>query len=273
MAEHITTLNELREKMLAADPTDAPLQSDIVYAQRSTGSDRDKAFLVYEVGIVGAQSAWTDREGDLTLSTVQTSGGTKIYAVIKNLAVSAAKIANLLDFANKTIRWMTNVGAIMQIAFDGIKFFQKGTIDFDSEPEYRFDRRGNLRLGKLIMHYHSWNQPADAATGTEYRTMTNCEEHATSGGTGIANAMVTEYLSCPVQGSSKFTLNSTSHEEGSVVMVTNTGYYDGGSTTNPLLVHSALDANNPVAEIAAGASKLFIYRGLSNGTPVWRVFT
>ena len=266
MAEHITTLNEIREQMLEADPTDAPLSSDLVYAQRSSGSDRDKAFTVDEIGLVSAQSAWTDSDGDLTLNTIQTSGGPKIYAVIKNLAVTAAKIANLLDFANKTIRWMTNVGAIMQIAFDGIKFFQEGTVDFDTQPEYRFDRGGNAKVGKLILHYHSWNQEGDKASVHEYRSMTNCESHAGS-------KLPTEYLSCPTQGSSKFTLDSILHEEGSVIMVTNTGNYIGGSTTNPLLVHCALDPTNPVAEIAAGASKLFIYRGLSSGTPVWRVFT
>lgn len=263
MAEHITTLSEIRENMAV---NDTPESTDLIYAQRGSGSDRDKAFTVDEIGLESSLSAWTDSDGDLTLNTVQTSGGPKIYAVIKNLAVSAAKMANLLDFANKTIRWMTNVGAIMQIAVDGIKFYQEGTVDFDTQPEYRFDRSGNVKLGKLILHYHSWNQEGDKATVNEYRTMTNCESHAGS-------KLPTDYLSCPTQGSSKFTLDSTRHEEGSVVMVTNTGTYDGGSTTNPLLVHNALDSSNPVAEIAAGASKLFIYRGLSSGTPIWRVFT
>ncbi len=129
-----------------------------------------------------------------------------------------------------------------------------------------------LSTDQLILNFTPLEQSDRGASQGQYRTMTNCESHCTTG-------YPTEYYTgvCPgtygYQGNDDFTLDSTNHEVGKVVLVTNTGMYGGGTISNhDIIVYQASDTSQShhIATIAPGNSKQFIYRGKdSNNYPVW----
>jgi len=129
-----------------------------------------------------------------------------------------------------------------------------------------------LSTDQLILNFTPLEQSDGDASQGQYRSMTNCESHCTSG-------IPSEYYTavCPgtygYEGNDDFTLNSTSHEVGEVVLVTNTGKYGGGTPVNhPIIVYQASDTtrSHHIASIEPGNSKQFIYRGKdSNNYPVW----
>ena len=129
-----------------------------------------------------------------------------------------------------------------------------------------------LSTDQLILNFTPLEQSDGDASQGQYRSMTNCESHCTSG-------IPSEYYTavCPgtssYQGNSDFTLNSDRHEVGEVILVTNTGKYGGGRPVNhPIAVFQASDTSQShhIATIEAGNSKQFIYRGKdSNNYPVW----
>ena len=129
-----------------------------------------------------------------------------------------------------------------------------------------------LSTDQLILNFTPLEQSDGDASQGQYRSMTNGESHCTSG-------IPSEYYTavCPgtygYEGNDDFTLNSTSHEVGEVVLVTNTGKYGGGTPVNhPIIVYQASDTtrSHHIASIEPGNSKQFIYRGKdSNNYPVW----
>lgn len=129
-----------------------------------------------------------------------------------------------------------------------------------------------LTADRLILNFTPLEQSDGDANQGQYRSMTNCESHCTSG-------IPTEYYTgvCPgtsgYSGNSDFTLDSTSHEVGEIVLVTNTGKYGGGRPSNyPIAVYQASDTglSHAITTIEHGNSKQFIYRGKdSNNYPVW----
>ena len=123
-----------------------------------------------------------------------------------------------------------------------------------------------MRLGKLIFHFHSYQQ----AGSTRYAKMTDCEQACDSG----VRDKVTEYLTISATNRPDFMLDSIRHEEGSVVMVTNMDpsvsiYCIPAWYTSDMGSYEA----NAIATIKPNDSKCFIFRRLNaNNKPVWTNF-
>lgn len=273
MAQHVTTLNEIREQMLAADPNTAPDGNDIVYAEHGTGSDRPRAFQISEIGLpaltgtLNVDPTTGHSFGDITFHSTQTAGGTKLSADINDDAVDEDAIKNNLNLAQHVLNFLGALGSNMRIRYEGLEIFLS---DQAQTAAYYIKRTGEARFKSLALAFDKLQQADDGASQQEYRSMTNCESHA--GGTP------TEYVTSCVTGGGgggydKFVLDSKNHEIGAVVIVTNTGSYTGGGTSSEsILAYKQSDTSytTPVAEIPVGHSKMFFYRGLdANSNAVW----
>ena len=266
MAEHITTLAEIREKMAV---NDEPETTDLIYAQRGSGSDRDKAFQIDEISAKAMDNLGDD--GDIEFSQYTAAGGvTRTKGTIQAGKIVGSMFASLLQMLGKTLRWLNTGFGTTQLEWMGLKFF-KGSADPDSAtPDYKFDNEGNVRLGKLIFNTTIGAQTRNGRTSSDYATMTSCE---TKAGTGVTP---TEYLTAvyaSTVGNDKFVLDSTKHSFGSVVIVTNTGECSTGPSNHDLVVYAASDTSYayPLCEIPVYHSKMFRYCGTTQGTnyPIW----
>jgi len=270
MAQHVTTLNEIREGM---DPTDTPSNTDLIYAERGTGSDRARAFQIREIGLpaltgtLNVDPTTGHSFGDITFHSTQTVGGTKLSADINDDAVDEDAIKNSLNLAQHVLNFLGALGSNMRIRYEGIEIFLS---DQAQTAAYYLKRTGEARFKSLALAFDKLQQADDEASQQEYRSMTNCETHA--GGTP------TEYVTSCVTGGGgggydKFVLDSKNHEIGAVVIVTNTGRYIGGDTSSESILayrQSDVSYSTPVAEIPVGHSKQFFYRGLdTNDNAVW----
>lgn len=269
MAQHVTTLNEIRENRDLIDPTDTPSNTDLIYAERGTGSDRARAFRIDEI----AEKAMDNlgNGGDIAFSPYTAAGGvTRTKGDIQDGKIVGSKFASLLQMLGKTLRWLNTGFGTTQLEWMGLKFF-KGSADPDSAtPDYKFDNEGNVRLGKLIFNTTIGAQTRNGRTSSDYATMTSCE---TKAGTGVTP---TEYLTAVYAsnvGNDKFVLDSTKHSFGSVVIVTNTGECSTGPSNHDLVVYAASDTSYayPLCEIPVYHSKMFRYCGTTQGTnyPIW----
>ena len=228
MAEHITSLNEIRENQSG---TDAPQWNDLLYAERGTGSDRARAFTVGEIAAAGMEQSFSD-DGDIDFEQVQTSAGTAWKGILKQ-NVDGTKIKNsAIELGAFTaFEWLSNILNQVVVDATGLRIFQPGQDPSVATPVYQLSREGVLEVARFIMVPRPWEQEGDKADATNYRTMTNCESHCSG------NKLPTEYLtavSIPPSGvDASFVLDSTRHEIGEIVLVTNTGVAkDGASTTN-----------------------------------------
>ena len=269
MAQHITTLNEIREGM---EQTDAPLSSDLVYAERGTGTDRARAFTVGEIVLHGVEDQLGDG-GDIDFDTYDAGHGvTKIKGSIQDGKILGRMFATLVDLISKVLCWY-NVGfGTTDIGYDGLRFWGSdyNPANPSGTPDYKFDNEGNVRLGKLIFNTTIGAQTRNGRTSSDYATMTSCE---TKAGTGVTP---TEYLTAVYAsnvGNDKFVLDSTKHSFGSVVIVTNTGECSTGPSNHDLVVYAASDTSYayPLCEIPVYHSKMFRYCGTTQGTnyPIW----
>lgn len=267
MAQHVTTLNEIREGM---EQTDTPSNTDLIYAERGTGSDRARAFQVDEIAAKATETLGDG--GDIAFSPYQAAGGvTRTKGDIQDGKILGRMFASLLQMLGKTLRWLNTGFGTTQLEWMGLKFF-KGSADPDSAtPDYKFDNEGNVRLNKLIFNTTIGAQTRDGRTDSDYATMTSCE---TKAGTGVTP---TEYLTAvnvtSGVGNDKFVLDSTKHSFGSVVLVTNTGECSTGQSNHDLVVYAASDTSYayPLCEIPVYHSKMFRYCGTAQGTnyPIW----
>lgn len=266
MAQHVTTLTEIREGM---EQTDTPNWGDLLYAERGTGSDRAKAFTLGEIAGKALEQSFSD-DGDIDFEAVQTSAGTAYKGDVKAKTIDETKLKDVLDMLQKSMRWLDSASNRMSLDVFGLKFFAQGTTDFSGNGLYRFDRDGNAAVNKLVFKTTIGSQVRNGRTASDYGSMTSCE---TKAGTGVTP---TEYLTAVFSynvGNDKFILNSTKHEEGTVVLVTNTGEDSGGVSDHPLVCYAAADTSyaTPICEIPVYHSKMFRYCGLKPNTqyPVW----
>lgn len=267
MAQHVTTLNEIRERM---EQTDTPSNTDLIYAERGTGSDRARAFQVDEIASKAMDNLGNG--GDIAFSPYQAGGGlTRTKGDIQDGKILGRMFASLLQMLGKTLRWLNTGFGTTQLEWMGLKFF-KGSADPDSAtPDYKFDNDGVVKMNKLVFNTTIGAQVNNGRTNEDYATMTSCEAKAG------ASVKPTEYLTAVYVtnggGNDKFTLDSTKHELGAVVLVTNTGASAGGTSMNPLRVFAAADTGfaNALCEIPIYHSKMFRYCGLKPNTqyPVW----
>lgn len=262
MAQHVTTLNEIREGM---EQTDAPLSSDFVYAERGTGSDRAKAFTVGEIVQHGVEEQLGDG-GDIAFSPYQAAGGvTRTKGDIQDGKIVGRMFASVVNLIEKTLQWVNTGFGITELVWNGLRFYKDGS----NAPDYLFDNDGIVKLSKLNFNTTIGAQVRNGRTAGDYSTMSDCETKAGSG------VKPTEYLSAVYQatlGNDKFTLNSTKHEVGSVVLVTNTGEDSSGVSDGVLKCYLAADTSftSPVAEIAQFHSKMFRYLGKdASDNPMW----
>lgn len=267
MAQHVTTLNEVRENMEASD---TPSNTDLIYVERGSGSDRARAFQVDEIAAKATETLGDG--GDIAFSSYQAAGGvTRTKGDIQDGKIVGRMFASLLQMLGKTLRWLNTGFGTTQLEWMGLKFFN-GSADPDSAtPDYKFDNEGNVRLSKLIFNTTIGAQTRDGRTASDYATMTSCE---TKAGTGVTP---TEYLTAVYVtsgvGNDKFVLDSTKHSFGSVVLVTNTGECSTGHSNHDLVVYAASDTSYayPLCEIPVYHSKMFRYCGTAQGTnyPIW----
>lgn len=261
MAQHVTTLNEIREGM---EQTDAPLSSDLVYAERGTGSDRAKAFTVGEIAATATETLGDG--GDIDFETYDAGHGvTKIKGSIQDGKILGRMFASIVNLIEKTLQWVNTGFGITELVWNGLRFYKEGS----NAPDYLFDNDGMVKLSKLNFNTTIGAQVRNGRTAGDYSTMSDCETKAGSG------VKPTEYLSAVYQatlGNDKFTLNSTKHEVGSVVLVTNTGEDSSGVSDGVLKCYLAADTSftSPVAEIAQFHSKMFRYLGKdASDNPMW----
>lgn len=273
MAQHVTTLNEIRENRDLIDPTDTPSNTDLIYAERGTGSDRARAFQIREIGLPALEGTLNvdpttgHSFGDITFHSTQTVSGTKLSADINDDAVDEDAIKNSLNLAQHVLNFLGALGSNMRIRYEGLEIFLS---DQAQTAAYYLKRTGEARFKSLALAFDKLQQADDGASQQEYRSMTNCETHA--------SGTPTEYVTSCVTGGGglgydKFVLDSKNHEIGAVVIVTNTGSYTGGGTSGASILaykQSDVSYTTPVAEIPVGHSKLFFYRGLdTNDNAVW----
>lgn len=269
MAQHVTTLNEIREGM---DPTDTPSNTDLIYAERGTGSDRARAFQVDEIAAKATETLGDG--GDIAFSSYQAAGGvTRTKGDIQDGKILGRMFAALVDLISKVLCWY-NVGfGTTDIGYDGLRFWGNdyNPANPSGTPNYKFDNEGVVKMNKLVFNTTFGAQVRNGRTNDDYATMTSCEAKAG------ASVKPTEYLTAVYVtsgvGNDKFTLDSTKHELGAVVLVTNTGESAGGTSMNPLRVFAAADTGfaNALCEIPIYHSKMFRYCGTTQGTnyPVW----
>lgn len=262
MAQHVTTLAEVREGM---DPTDTPSNTDLIYAERGTGSDRARAFQVDEIAAKATETLGNG--GDIAFSQYQAGGGlTRTKGDIQDGKILGKMLAVVIDMivngVGRTLQWVNEGFGKTELVWNGLRFYAPDA----QSPDYRFDNDGNVRLGKLIFHFHSYQQ----AGSTRYAKMTDCEQACDSG----VRDKVTEYLTISATNRPDFMLDSTRHEEGSVVMVTNMDpsvsiYCIPAWYTSDMGSYEA----NAIATIKPNDSKCFIFRRLNaNNKPVWTNF-
>lgn len=270
MAQHVTTLNEIREGM---EQTDAPLSSDLVYAERGTGSDRARAFTVSEIAATATETLGDG--GDIAFSSYQAAGGvTRTKGDIQNGKIVGRMFATLVDLISKLLCWY-NVGfGTTDIGYDGLRFWGSdyNPANPSGTPIYKFGNDGVVQLSKIVSKGRSLNQEGDKATQVEYRSMSNCELHA---GTGTVAATPELYLTAVVGASfgyDSFMLDSTRHGVGSIVMVMNTGVSTSGENDSNVKCYLAGDNShtNVIKEIPKYGIALFIRMPDVNNLPVWR---
>lgn len=270
MAQHVTTLNEIREGM---EQTDAPLSSDLVYAERGTGSDRGRAFTVGEIVQHGVEEQLGDG-GDIEFDTYDAGPGvTKIKGSIQDGKILGRMFALLVDLIGKVLCWYNAGFGTTDIGYDGLRFWGS---DYNpasptGTPVYKFGKDGVVQLSKIVSKPRSLNQEGNKATQTEYRSMTNCELHAGNGTTTSATPEL--YLTAVMpMGSDKFVLDSTRHGVGSIVMVENTGVSQAGENDYPVKCYDASDSTyaTVLKEIPKYGIALFIRKEDVNNLPVWR---
>lgn len=266
MAQHITTLTEIRAGM---EQTDTPNWGDLLYAERGTGSDRGKSFTLGEIAAKALEQSFSD-DGDVDFEAVQTSAGTAYKGDIKDKHVDETKLADVIDMIQKSLRWLDTSSNRLSIDFSGIKVFASNETSFSGDGLYRFDRSGNAAVNKLIFKTTIGSQVRNGRTSNDYFSMTDCETKAGSG------VKPTEYFSAVYQasiGNDTFILDSTKHEIGTIVLVTNTGEDASGVSNMPLRCFAAADTGfaSPICEIPVYHSKMLRYCGLKPNTqyPVW----
>ena len=267
MAQHVTTLNEIREGM---EQTDAPLSSDLVYAERGTGSDRGRAFSVGEIVQHGVEEQLGDG-GDIAFSPYQAGGGlTRMKGDIQDGKILGKMLAAVIDMivngVGRTLQWVNEGFGKTELVYNGLRFYKFGS----NAPDYLFDNDGVVQLSKIVSKARSLNQEGNKATQTEYRSMTNCELHA---GNGTTSATPELYLTAVMpMGSDKFVLDSTRHDVGSIVMVMNTGVSQAGDNDYPVKCYDASDSTyaTVLKEIPKYGIALFIRMENVNNLPVWR---
>ena len=106
MAQHLTTLAEVREGM---DPTDTPSNTDLIYAERGTGSDRARAFQVDEIATKGMEMLGND--GDIEFSPYTGPGGmSKVKGQIQDGKILGKMLAAVIDMivngVGRTLQWV-----------------------------------------------------------------------------------------------------------------------------------------------------------------------
>ena len=271
MAQHVTTLNEIREGM---EQTDAPLSSDLVYAERGTGSDRARAFTVGEIVLHGVEEQLGDG-GDIDFDTYDAGHGvTKIKGDIQDGKILGRMFATLVNLISKLLCWY-NVGfGTTDIGYDGLRFWGS---DYDpanpsGNPIYKFGNDGVVQLSKIVSKARSLNQEGDAATQVEYRSMSNCELHAGNGTVAATPELYLTAVEVGTSGYDSFMLDSTRHGVGSIVMVMNTGVSTSGENSYPVKCYLAADTShtNAIKEIPKYGIALFIRMADVNNLPVWR---
>ncbi len=268
MAQHVTTLNEIREGM---EQTDAPLSSDLVYCERGTGSDRGRAFTVGEIAQHGVEEQLGDG-GDIAFSPYQAGGGlTRTKGDIQDGKILGKMLAAVIDMivngVGRTLQWVNEGFGKTELVYNGLRFYKDGS----NAPDYLFDNDGVVQLSKIVSKARSLNQEGNKATQTEYRSMTNCELHAGNGTTTSATPEL--YLTAVMpMGSDKFVLDSTRHDVGSIVMVMNTGVSQAGDNDYPVKCYDASDSTyaTVLKEIPKYGIALFIRMENVNNLPVWR---
>ena len=263
MAQHVTTLNEIRENM---DVSDTPSNTDLIYAERGTGSDRARAFRVDEIAAKATETLGDG--GDIAFSQYQAAGGvTRTKGDIQDGKIVGRMFASIVNLIQKTLQWVNEGFGITELVWNGLRFYKNGS----SAPDYHFDNEGVVKLNKIIFNTTIGAQVRNGRTSaSDYGSMTDCETKAGSG------VKPTEYLSAVYVdnvGNDKFILNSTKHELGAVVLVTNTGESGSAVSDHPLVCYAAADTSyaTPICEIPVYHSKMFRYVGLTQGTeyPVW----
>lgn len=263
MAQHVTTLNEIREGM---DPTDTPSNTDLIYAERGSGSDRARSFQVDEIAAKATESLGND--GDIAFSQYQAAGGvTRTKGEIQDGKILGRMFASIVNLITKVLCWYNQGFGTTEIGYDGLKFWNSeyNPSDPSGVPDYRFDKEGNAKVGQLVLALRSFQQAAD----TRYAKMTDCE--AT---TAIASRkFITEYLTKVDTNRPDFWLDSKVHEAGSVVMVTNTG--EGDIYCIPAWYDNTMGTyeQNALATITPYNSKCFVFRRMQTINnveyPVW----
>lgn len=262
MAQHVTTLNEIREGM---EQTDTPSNTDLIYAERGTGSDRARAFQVDEIAAKATETLGDG--GDIAFSSYQAAGGvTRTKGDIQDGKIVGRMFASIVNLIEKTLQWVNTGFGTTELVWNGLRFYKNGS----NAPDYHFDNEGVVKMNKLIFNTTIGAQVRNGRTASDYATMTDCE---TKAGSGIKP---TEYLTAVYGsnlGNDKFVLNSTKHELGAVVLVTNTGEDVSGVSDHPLVCYAAADTSyaTPICEIPVYHSKMFRYCGLKPNTqyPVW----
>ena len=264
MAQHITTLEEIRAGMAQ---TDAPSHTDLVYAERGTGSDRARAFTVGEIAAKGMEQAFNN-EGDIEFTQVTTPAGKAYKGDIQDGKIVGRMFASIVNLIQKTLQWVNTGFGTTELVWNGLRFYKNGS----NSPDYHFDNEGVVKMNKLIFNTTIGAQVRNGRTTPEdYGSMTNCETKAGSG------VKPTEYLSAVYLssgvGNDKFVLNSTKHELGAVVLVTNTGECGSAVSDHPLVCYAAADTSyaTPICEIPVYHSKMFRYCGTTPSTnyPIW----
>lgn len=141
MAQHVTTLNELREGM---DPTDTPSNTDLIYAERGTGSDRARAFRVDEIAVKAAETLGDG--GDIAFSSYQAAGGvTRTKGDIQDGKIVGRMFASVVNLIEKTLQWVNEGFGITELVWNGLRFYKNGS----NAPDYLFDNDGMVKLSKL----------------------------------------------------------------------------------------------------------------------------
>ena len=270
MAQHVTTLNEIREGM---EQTDAPGWSDLLYAERGTGSDRARAFTVGEIAAAGMQQSLSD-DGDIEFDSVQTSAGTAYKGSIQDGKILGRMFATLVDLISKLLCWY-NVGfGTTDIGYDGLRFWGSdyNPASPSGTPIYKFGNDGVVQLSKIVSKARSLNQEGDKATQDEYRSMSNCELHAGNGTVAATPELYLTAVEVGTSGYDSFMLDSTRHGVGSIVMVMNTGVSTSGENSYPVKCYLASDTSHTtvIKEIPKYGIALFIRMADVNNLPVWR---